>query len=60
MDQMHYIVANGGHLDIVEYLIKKIGCDPSIGNLDGSNALHCAAYNGHLKVVEYLIEKMRL
>ena len=33
----------------------KRGCDPSIGDLGGSNALHCAANGGHLDIVKYLV-----
>ena len=48
----------GGHLDVVQFLISTIGCDPMSGNNEHLSCLHLAAQHGHLNVVEYLLEEV--
>ena len=60
--------AGGGYLDLVQYLIETVGCDPHFAQasqqtrrggraFQGRTALHWAARKGHLIVVKYLVEK---
>ena len=44
----------GGNLDIVQFLVNTIGCDP----MSTGNCLHLAAEHGHLNVVKYLLEEV--
>ena len=47
---------NGGHLQIVEYLISK-GANIEAKDKNKKTPLHYACYKGHLQIVEYLISK---
>ena len=47
-----------GHLDIVKFLVCKIGCDPVNTNSEGQSCLHLAAQHGHLPVMRYLLEEV--
>lgn len=54
--------AGGGHLQVVQYLIHELGCDPgapqwSRRSFGGRTALHWAARNGHVHVVEHLLDE---
>jgi len=60
--------AGGGYLDLVQYLIETVGCDPHFAQasqqtrrggraFQGRTALHWAARKGHLIVVKYLVEE---
>jgi len=54
--------AGGGHLHVVEYLVKSLSCCPDAGqqgkrSFRNRTALHWAARNGHLDVVRYLVEE---
>ena len=51
--------ADGGHLDVVQHLVKGCGCDVNDRSNDrsivGHTPLHLAAEGGHLDVVQYLV-----
>ena len=47
-----------GHLDIVQLLTCKIGCDPNTIKGDGLSCLHLATQHGHLPLVRYLVEEV--
>ena len=51
---LHY-ACQGGHMNIVQYLITELGCDPVVPNIYGSLPLHIACRHGHLDVTKYLI-----
>ncbi|XP_026182125.1 ankyrin repeat domain-containing protein 16 [Mastacembelus armatus] len=53
---LHY-AARHGHLDIVEYLIKRVGMDVEVYNNDYKRPLHEAASMGHKACVEYLLRE---
>ena len=53
---LHYS-ADGGHLQVVRYLIEKQFCRPNCVDNDGLTPSHCSARNGHLQVVRYLMEE---
>ena len=50
-----HLVACGGHVEIVKYLIPKFGDRRFDLDSDGNTCLHYAAQEGHLAVVKYLI-----
>ena len=41
-----------GHLPIIEYLIR-LGCDPTVANIDGDTLAHLAALNEDLHIMKY-------
>ena len=47
-----------GHLDIVQFLLCEIGCDPVSTNSEGQSCLHLAAQHGHLPMMRYLLEEV--
>lgn len=51
---LHY-AARLGHLDIVEYLIKRVGMDVEVYNNDYKRPLHEAASMSHQACVSYLL-----
>ncbi|XP_044042960.1 ankyrin repeat domain-containing protein 16 isoform X1 [Siniperca chuatsi] len=53
---LHY-AARHGHLDIVEYLIKRVGMDVEIYNNDYKRPLHEAASMSHQACVSYLLQE---
>ncbi|XP_070784857.1 ankyrin repeat domain-containing protein 16 [Enoplosus armatus] len=53
---LHY-AARQGHLDVVEYLIKRVGMDVDIYNNDYKRPLHEAASMGHQACVGYLLRE---
>ncbi|KAI4786401.1 hypothetical protein KUCAC02_037145 [Chaenocephalus aceratus] len=53
---LHY-AARKGHLDIVEYLIKRVGVDVDVYNNDYKRPLHEAASMGHQECVSYLLHE---
>lgn len=53
---LHY-AARKGHLDIVEYLIKRVGMDVEVYNNDYKRPLHEAASMGHQACVSYLLRE---
>ncbi|KAM9845909.1 ankyrin repeat domain-containing protein 16 isoform 2-T2 [Aulostomus maculatus] len=53
---LHY-AARHGHLDIVEYLIRRVGVDVEVHNNDYKTPLHEAASMGHLTCVRYLLRE---
>lgn len=53
---LHY-AARLGHLDIVEYLIKRVGMDVEVYNNDYKRPLHEAASMSHLACVSYLLRE---
>lgn len=53
---LHY-AARLGHLDTVEYLIKKVGMDVEVYNHDYKRPLHEAASMSHQDCVSYLLRE---
>lgn len=53
---LFYLAANG-HLEALEFVLKKIAVDVNVQNKEGNTALHWASLNGHQKVVEFLLSK---
>ncbi len=53
---LHY-AARQGHLDIVEYLIKRVGVDVEVYNNDYKRPLHEAASMSHQACVSYLLRE---
>ena len=49
-----YIASFNGHLEIVEFLLRK-GAKVDLGNKDGETPLYIASQEGHLKVIELLL-----
>ena len=47
-----------GHTTIAKYLMTK-GVNVDLQDLEGTNALMCAAVNGHERLVKLLVEKGR-
>ena len=53
--------AGGGHVSMVEYLVKETACDANFAQkgqraFSGRTALHWAARNGHVSVVQFLLD----
>ncbi|XP_042367062.1 ankyrin repeat domain-containing protein 16 [Plectropomus leopardus] len=55
-DTMLHYAARKGHLDIVEYLIKRLGMDVDVYNNDYKRPLHEAASMSHRACVSYLLQ----
>ena len=55
---LHY-ASQGGHLNIIQYLITELGCDPTTPSNNGTLPLHIACHNGHLNAAKYLITKQK-
>ncbi|KAM3588019.1 uncharacterized protein V6R79_019289 [Siganus canaliculatus] len=53
---LHY-AARHGHLDIVEYLIQRVGMDVEVYNNDYKRPLHEAASMSHQACVSYLLQQ---
>nr|XP_054757410.1 ankyrin repeat domain-containing protein 65-like [Lytechinus pictus] len=53
-EKLIHISSQGGHLDIVKYLVRH-GVEIEDKDRRGNSPLHHAAYGGHLDVVEYLV-----
>ena len=53
---LHY-AARKGHLDVVEYLIKRVGMDVEVYNNDYKRPLHEAASMSHQACVSYLLRE---
>ena len=53
---LHY-AARLGHLDIVEYLVQRVGLDVEVYNNDYKRPLHEAASMGHRACVAYLLRE---
>lgn len=53
---LHY-AARHGHLDIVEYLMKRVGVDVEVYNNDYKRPLHEAASMSHKECVSYLLRE---
>ena len=51
---LHY-ACQGGHKNIVQYLITDLRCELRARDCNGSLALHIACGNGHLELTNYLI-----
>ena len=49
---LHY-ASEGGHMNIVEYLITELLCDPTICDNYGSLPLHIACLHGHLNLTKH-------
>lgn len=50
-----HIAAYHDHLDIVQYLVNKIGVDMLCRDILGLTPLHCAAMNNSFKVAKFLV-----
>lgn len=50
-----YLACQEGHLEVVQYLAKDCGADPSIRANDGMTPLHAAAQMGHNTVIVWLV-----
>ncbi|KAG8005750.1 Ankyrin repeat domain-containing protein 16 [Nibea albiflora] len=53
---LHY-AARHGHLDVVEYLVKRLGMDVEVYNNDYKRPLHEAASMSHLPCVSFLLRE---
>lgn len=53
---LHY-AARHGHLDVVNFLVKRVGVDVEVYNNDYKRPLHEAASMGHLACVSYLLSE---
>jgi hypothetical protein len=52
-----HFASDGGHLDIVQYLIEECHVDKDVRDDDyGSAAQHFASASGHIEILRYLIE----
>ena len=51
---LHYAAA-GGSLAVIDYLITRLGYDPTTPENDGALPLHIACLNGHLNATKYFI-----
>ena len=49
------VAANGGHLNLVKFLIKDCGADINVKDNDGWTPLHFAAAFGSLDIVKFLV-----
>lgn len=49
-----YLACQEGHLEVVQYLVKDCGAEPSIRANDGMTPLHAAAQMGHNTVIVWL------
>ena len=54
MTPLQYACKNG-HMNVVQYLITELGCNPALQDKDGNMPIHCACLSGQLSVVKYLI-----
>jgi len=50
-----YLACQEGHLEVVQYLVKDCGAEPSIRANDGMTPLHAAAQMGHNTVIVWLV-----
>ncbi|KAI2661248.1 Espin [Labeo rohita] len=50
-----YLACQEGHLEVVQYLVKDCGAEPSIRANDGMTPLHAAAQMGHNTVIVWLM-----
>ena len=50
-----HLACLSGHLNIAQYLISEVHCNPSCENNDGETPLHHAYRNGIVNIAEYLI-----
>ena len=56
---LHY-ASQGGHMNIIKYLITELGCDPTTANCSyGNLPLHIACHNGHLNATKYFINEQK-
>ena len=44
----YIMLLKGGHMNIIQYLITELSCDPTTPSNNGSLPLHIACSNGHL------------
>ena len=42
-------------MNIIQYLITELGCDPSMVDCNGQTVLHLAAIKGHTQIVQWLL-----
>lgn len=52
-----YLACQEGHLEVVQYLVKDCGAEPSIRANDGMTPLHAAAQMGHNTVIVWLVKR---
>ena len=50
-----YLAAQGGHLEVLQYLVMEAGASTRIMAYDGMTCLHAAAQHGHLDVIRWLV-----
>ena len=55
---LHY-AAEGGHVNIIQYLITELGCGPTTPDNCGTLPIHIACLNGHLNATKFLIIKQK-
>ena len=42
-------------MNIIQYLVTELGCDPSMVDGNGRTGLHLVIYHGHAHIVEWLL-----
>ena len=48
--------AFNGHLEVVQFFIEEMKCDPTAMNNLGETMLHLASQSGHVDIVKYLVD----
>ena len=51
--------SQGGHMNIIKYLITELDCDPTVSDNYGDLPLHIACSNGHLNATKYFITEQK-
>ena len=46
-------------MNIIEYLITELDCDPTILDIDGNLPVHIACCNGHINATKYFITEQK-
>ena len=55
-----HCTANGGHIEVIKFLLPLFGARVHEKDNYAYTMLHCAAENGHSQVARYLIEEVHM